>query len=419
MPFTASQVRAELHALVRTFRADLDRRSFEIPLQQKMRLSAALDKIRTIIRNRSTRSSYFTELEIDLLDIEIDSFIALIEPDIGGRLIERDILDVEGRTVVGHEQHSWLTLAEQMKVVLESIPNELIEQDEQKFEFIQGNLPLLSDVVPNQKVSPVHFDIKNERLVLTHHRAEASIEDSQNVFQARSMLIQSGRKIIEELQRSNCDRRFLDDVVAVQEQLESAQDIIRLGILNIACEEQRKEFEPELPGLLVGKLRAQCANIAMYVAQFPEWLRYAENASEVELSAEDIQYSQQAANEIAAQFEAIPAKVDPEVPRTLRAISEAVSDPATATKRVSFALVRTLENLFIRIFAHVSKFTDEFTSQSLAKVAKVASSAVSISFGTLILGYATNLAAIYEKVPGMAWLKTAVDLFKKIVASSS
>jgi hypothetical protein len=417
---SAPQLRGELYDIVRTFRMDIDRRNLDLPLSERVAISGNLDALRTIIRSRSSRSRYFTVEELDLLEEEVARLIAATTRSrISDRLIERNIFDADNRTIIGHESHTWLTFAEQLKTLLRDISPEIVELREEKFDFAQGSLPLLSDVVPKPKVSPVHFDFENDRLVLTHVTARSRREDEHNVSRARSTLIESGQKIIEELRRSNCDRRFLEDVIAVQRQLESAEDIIQLGILNLACEEQRKEFEPELPSSLAGSLRAHCSNIAMYVAQFPEWLRYTENATEVELSAADIRYSQEVAEAIATQFEAIPAKVDPEVPRTLRAISEAVANPVTATRRVSFALVRTLENLFIRVFSYAGKFTDEIAAQSLTKAANIGSSAIAISFGTLILGYATNLAAVFEKVPGMAWLKSAVEIFGKLIASSS
>ncbi|WP_284775735.1 hypothetical protein [Agrobacterium sp. lyk4-40-TYG-31] len=413
------QLRGEIYDIVRVFRLELDRRTVDMPLSEKVALSGSVDAMRIVIRNRNARSRFFTVEELDYLEQEAARFISIVtRSQVAERLIERNILEEDGRTVTGQETHNWFSLAEKLRDVLRGIPASIIQPIED-FEFVQGNLPLLSDIVPDQKVSPVHFDIKNDKLILTHLRANSRPEDSQNVHRARSTLIESGQKIIEELRQSNCDRRFLEDVIAVQTRLESTHDIVQLGILNIACEEQRREFEPELPRLLAGKLRAHFSNIAMYVAQFPEWLRYAENALEVELSAADIRRSQDIANEIAEKFEAVPAKVDADVPRTLRAISDAISHPATAARRVAFALVRTLENLFIRVFSHVGKFFDDVASQSLSKSAKIGSSAVAISFGSMILGYATNLAAIYEKVPGMAWLKTAVEIFTNALPAFS
>jgi|GEM_PF-2597792 len=412
-------VRLEIYDIIRIFRAELDRRSTKIPLSEKVALSGIVDAMRIVVRHRSGLHRFTIE-EVDHLECEAAKLVATVTRSTGAeRPIEKSVLEEDGRTIVGHEFHSWLSLSEKLKGILSSIPDELVEPKEEKFDFTQGDLPLLSEVVPAQKVSPVHFDIKDDKLVLAHISAVSRQEDNQNIHNAHSTIVESGKKIIEDLRHSNCDRRFLDDVAALQSRLESVNDIVRLGIMNLACEEQRKEFEAELPPSLAGRLRGHFSNIAMYVAQFPEWLRYTENAYEVELSASDIRRSQEIANEISAKFEAIPAKVDPEVPRTLRAISYAASRPGAASKRVAFALVRTLENLCIGVFSRIGQFLDDMASQSLSKSAKVGSVAVAISFGSMILSYATNLAAIYDRVPGMAWLKTAVEIFNRALLSLS
>ncbi|ULJ70626.1 hypothetical protein [Rhizobium gallicum] len=280
--------------------------------------------------------------------------------------------------------------------------------DEEEQELIPDRL---AHIVPAQKISPVRFTVLNGLLAIAHTPAEPVAEDRNGTLSARSSLIERGKEILEELRASNCDRRFLSELTALQGNLESSYDIVQLGIINLGCDDQRKAFEAELSTAIATKLRSHLTSISMYVAQFPEWQKFVENAAAVELNEEDVRRSQSIVHQLASDFEGRPDAIDPEVPRTLRMISDAISDPAQAGKRLSFALIRTVENLCISLIETVSKFSQE----TVIKSSKMGSFALATTFSAFILKYTGALTALSDGVPGMGWLKSALEIMMKSV----
>jgi len=169
-----------------------------------------------------------------------------------------------------------------------------------------------------------------------------------------------------------------------------------------------------MPEVLGAKLRAHLTSIGMYVAQFPEWARYSENAAIVELTEADIRRSREVATDVIVKLEAISEQVDPEVPKTIRFIMDAVSNPGHTSKRAAYALFSTLENLFSKIFGYAASFSDDLVTQSSKKVAAWGGSAVATIFVKAVLEGAGVLAPIYARLPDSAWLRNAVEIIEQI-----
>lgn len=402
------QFKNEINDILRSFRLGLDRKSTDLTLEDRVVLSKALDGMRVINRYVGT-SRFLFEEELQYLLAEARKFRSLVELSGIGELAAYPLATSRTRIADLLHEVTNLELADILIQTIEDVPSDSVIDVSLPF----GEPSRLADVIPEQKISPVHFDVVNDVLTIAHLPAVAAPDDAENTRSARSALIEQGRKILGDLEISNCDRRFLSDVQALQAKLETSEDIIQLGIMNLACEEQGRQFAEELPSVLASKLRSHFTTVGMYVAQFQAWVKFTENAAAVELNEADVRKSHEAALEIAAKFEKMADTVSPEVPATIRLISNAIDDPARAGKKVGFALIRTLENLFIRVFGYAAKFTDESVNKSIA----YGSSAVAISFCTVVYSYANGLASIYERVPGMAWLKTAVEIFGKYVTS--
>jgi hypothetical protein len=173
-------------------------------------------------------------------------------------------------------------------------------------------------------------------------------------------------------------------------------------------------FDDELSNTVSARLRSHLNSVAAYVAQFPEWRRYTENASIVELNESDVRKSVVVADDIIEHLDTVPDLVDPEVPRTIKLIREAITDPSRAAKRISYALFRTLENLFSKVFEHVAAFASDFTSQTSTRLAKWGSRTVAGVLIGAMVGWAGALTPIYERLPDSSWLKPALSIVRSI-----
>lgn len=420
MTVSPKELRDELNDFIRSCRATFDRKSAPLSLDERINLSTTLDTLRVITRQAGWGRSpfYFTDELASILNT------ARTLRELIGKSSIRNVKATppsHGTTETVHLLQrgiAYYDLADFLVMLVEGIPPDKVidvgdlqlslVDDEEEQELIPDRL---AHIVPAQKISPVRFTVLNGLLAIAHTPAEPVAEDRNGTLSARSSLIERGKEILEELRASNCDRRFLSELTALQGNLESSYDIVQLGIINLGCDDQRKAFEAELSTAIATKLRSHLTSISMYVAQFPEWQKFVENAAAVELNEEDVRRSQSIVHQLASDFEGRPDAIDPEVPRTLRMISDAISDPAQAGKRLSFALIRTVENLCISLIETVSKFSQE----TVIKSSKMGSFALATTFSAFILKYTGALTALSDGVPGMGWLKSALEIMMKSV----
>jgi hypothetical protein len=274
----------------------------------------------------------------------------------------------------------------------------------------------LRRIVPGQKMAPVQFTITNGRLAVAKQPAETALEDATNARASREALISSGERIIEELRRSNCDKRLLESIAELQEILTLDQNIIQLGLINIGCEAISVAFQAELPDALLGMLHGQTRGIAMHVAQFSEWQRFSENAASVQLGVEDVATIAGTATQIITALDANPAAADPEVPRTIATLRHLIADPAVATKRAAYAMLRTLENLVAKVFEVGGAFIDNTMTKTLQDLSTVISKTVVITLMTIALGGAATLTPLGAKISDTAWMKIAAEIVEKQIA---
>lgn len=272
----------------------------------------------------------------------------------------------------------------------------------------------LIGIVPDQKVAPVQFAItSDERLIVIHQADQPSASDEANVAAAREVLLEQGANIVESLLTSNCDPRLLQAMVRLNERLQDMTDVVQLGIQNISCEELRSSFEPELPVALAAIMKGHSAAINLYVAQFPEWQKFADNANQVELSPDDIRELKDTAALLAQQLED-DENVDPEVPATIKFLADAVSDPARVAKRTSFALLRSLENLISVVFKFVGEAVEETANEAKKNFTKTTGKVLA-GYAALVVVSALSILPVFSKFADTSWIKSAAPLVKLLL----
>lgn len=203
----------------------------------------------------------------------------------------------------------------------------------------------VAELVPEQKMGPLRFAIVDGVVRVEHQPATIFSRDVPNVTAARQELIAAGKAGAEYLRSANFDYRLTDEVDSIIARLSASQDIIALGVAAISFQQIVGSFEDELPNFWSAKLQGFSLGLSMYVAQFPEWMRFAENAADVEYSTEDVNRLYVAGYTLTEHLKTQGQLVDPEVPRSLAFLLESVRDPRRAARRTVFAAIRSIENL--------------------------------------------------------------------------
>jgi hypothetical protein len=275
------------------------------------------------------------------------------------------------------------------------------EAADQWLEPIPQTFPL-----PSPKVAPFNFDIVDKRLVVVSQPASAS--DTGATASARTALLEQGQRLLEALTASNSNPLLRDALQILQIKLSSGHDIVQLGLLNLTWEGAVHGAEDEVSAVMARSLQAHALGVRHYLAQYPEWVAFSDNAAELELSREELEALARETEQLADKLES-EITVDEEVPRSLRFVANVRKQPAKELKRAGLALIRTIENLAISVFRQLSDFASTIFKQSLSAARVPVAGALGLAIAAIIL----HQAEIWATVSGAAWLKPAAEIIQR------
>jgi hypothetical protein len=287
---------------------------------------------------------------------------------------------------------------------------------QQAFDLEDGSeFRRLYKIVPEQKVSPAKFAIDGSRIVVLDQKHQELPEDLENVTAARSHLHVSGQNIIEALKSSNCDRRLIEGLENLQAYISSQGNVIELGLTNISCEAMFASAEDELPEAICGRVKGHTTAVGMFIAQFPEWQRFSENAAAISLSSSDVEEINRAASQIISRIENRPEIADAKVPHTIRAIRRLSADPGGTLKSAAFALLRTIENFVSTVFSFGADFIETTANKTSEKLSTAVSKAAVVALMSAAIAGVGQMTGVTGKVAEASWMKTAVEIVQKQV----
>ncbi|MGN6777612.1 hypothetical protein [Rhizobium sp.] len=264
--------------------------------------------------------------------------------------------------------------------------------------------------LPNEKVAPFQYAFEGDRLTVVKQPAGAPIEGE--IDDARRALLEQGERLLETLRASNSNPHLRSTFEALHKKIADGSGIVHLGILNMTCEAATNGAETEISDVLIQVLRAHTTGVRYYLAQFPEWAKFSDNAAELEISREEVDAFAREMNILAAKLEQEPF-VEEEVPRTLRFIADFMAAPLSTLRRKGLALLRTLENLAIAAFQNTAAFglsvLSDAANRSKKPLAVVLSGIIIVT--VLHLG---ELALLETNAP---WLKPAAEAIRRYEAT--
>tara|TARA_R110000868_G_scaffold10797_20_gene52305 strand:+ start:251 stop:1573 length:1323 start_codon:yes stop_codon:yes gene_type:complete len=266
----------------------------------------------------------------------------------------------------------------------------------------------LKSIVPEQKVSPVQFDIEDGILTVRQQSHIASSGREHIAEAALGELVRRGDGLAQQLRNSNCDRRLLENIEQLQNHLRNSTNIVQIGIANLACDQLAKTFSTELPDALSALLIAHTSSVGMYLSQFSEWRMFTDASEHADLSAVDISALSRALADVAKELDSNPNVASPDVPRTLLALRAFIDDPKKASQKAALSAARTLENLVIKVFGYGAEFIEKSIQKSIDSLSTTASKVLVATLLSAALLAATNLSAFSSGVGGMAWMQDAV-----------
>lgn len=271
----------------------------------------------------------------------------------------------------------------------------------------------LKSILPTQKIAPLQFEIVQDQLRILSRSSKPEEAAASPVSAAKTQILGLGDQIVLELERSNCDRRLLEAINKTQAEILSEESIVQIAISGIYCGNLAKAFQPELAGAVDVMLSTYSMTIGMYAAQFPEWRSFLENSASAEIDESDLSVIQSTITSLADNLEKNSVLVDPEVPRTLREISQFIQHPRQSAKRMAFAAIRTAENLVISIWSHSADFLGRKLEKTKEIGSSVAARAVVLSLLVIALDAAAGISPLTSKISEMNWMRSAIELVER------
>jgi hypothetical protein len=275
----------------------------------------------------------------------------------------------------------------------------------------------LRDIVPDQKIGPVQFAFKNRVLSVRHSPAVISDVDKKSALAARKSLLQNGEWILNNLRSSNQDPRLIETLEEHQGRLRKNSDIIQLGISSLSCQMTFDRFEQEMPEAVATRMQAYTIGNGMYLGQFPDWIRFSENAAIAEYSERDVQLIYSAGVDLIGELIGVQEVVSPEVPRTLTWILNTIRDPRLAVRRAVFAAIRSLENFVSKIFIELGKILEGGASGIRKGVELATKGVVTIGLLAAAAHVATAVSPSAAKILQTTWLQKAAKIVLEAISS--
>lgn len=294
-----------------------------------------------------------------------------------------------------------------------------IERTIDLVEKTEGPLTLadLDRIVPRQQVAPVQFDIADGRIVIASRLPKTYEADRSNIQSALEHIRASGEQLLTNLNNSNCDKRLFESVSELHSQIISESNVVKVGLTNMACGVMGTQFQAELPDAIVGMLNAYNASISLYVAQFPEWEKFTQKASLIQLDEDDVAEIDIAAGEIIEALTENPELSDPEVPKTIAFVRQFLAFPGTSSKRAAFAMIRTIENLVSSIVRHGLNFFSK-TADNVVDAGSKAASKVIVGLLGVALISASGIGPAAMRA-GAPWVKQAAEVVQKQIEKAA
>lgn len=269
---------------------------------------------------------------------------------------------------------------------------------------------LLATTVPEQQIGPLQFIVRDGVLRLARQEDLVGDRNPVGAEEARVQLASDAAWLVENLSQANVDRRVVEIMQDMATNLSVSSNVVRVGIINVACENLVGLVVDELPSPVAAKWTSFSFGVSLYVSQFSEWHTFVENAAAVEVSATDAKRAVAVGQKLVTSLQDADGLVEPEVPGSLKLLLEAMTAPGRSSKRLLYAVVRTIENLIAAVFREAKLTVAAGLDGARAGVKKGAGVA---TLAVIAAAAATQIAPSAKHVLKTDWMKHAAEVVLK------
>jgi hypothetical protein len=285
-----------------------------------------------------------------------------------------------------------------------------------KIQIYKDEVIRVSEKVPEQNIAPVYFSVRDNKIAVRPATSSVEPGDQQNVDGARRELIEVSARLLPDLIDSNFDRRVAVLFENLHKKLVEEGNAVAIGIAHLPCTAAYAKIKDEMADILAIQVATYLQGVGMLVAQFPDWQRFVENANMVEISPREIEQIKAHAHGLVAKLEAQPEGVEPEVPRSFKALLSLVEDPQAASKRAAYALVTSIENLVKCSWRFGAEFLTNIASETSKTLATYTSRVLVVALLTYVSAGIYGIGPAASANTDSQWMKPVKELAEKYIA---
>lgn len=264
----------------------------------------------------------------------------------------------------------------------------------------------VAQLIPRQKIAAYQFAFEVDRIIVIDQPAWASDHETALAEAARELLLEQGERILADLRSSNCPPRLIETFAQVQTRLAWNRNIVQIGMEAQTCTQLLASSSEELSSTLFGLVKAHLAGVATYLAQFPDWRLFTENAAKADIDRESVSELVATARILARHFEINSDQASPSVPAALNNVADHAEHMENPDGRSILALGRTLENIWSIIVAQLVEVKNEIVKEGRKAIAKAVLG--------LIVGSCAGFVVVIAKLPGAEWIESTLSYFMSV-----
>jgi len=281
----------------------------------------------------------------------------------------------------------------------------------------EPELRSLAGLTFDQRPGPLQYQVTNGILKVRSQRSSHP-RNSKSTEEAREHLVEEADKVLVALRQSNVDQRSLAIVDDMRTHLVSKSDIVRIGIANIALEGVLESLHEAASGPVSARIHSFYVGVKLYLGQFDEWHSFVDNVVDTDVTPEATRDAKSVAQDLARQLRANPGLADPDVPLSIELLLEAFRSPRTSAKRLTFALVRSIENICASIFADALEIKKKAVEGAASGTKRSVGLIVGAGLLTIGVTAATAISPTAAKVMDTNWLQSAAKSLMKEIGPS-
>jgi hypothetical protein len=270
--------------------------------------------------------------------------------------------------------------------------------------------------IPEQRPSPIHTKVMDERITLDVGRSLHSFIRREGVAETRQYLRQELNALHATLKASNVDRKYVEAFGKLPELIDFQDDAgaISFGLHVRLISQLTKRIEDELSDILGVQIAATLTHAGYFASQYKDWIEFLHNAQNYPSRIIVETEIDEALDNVAALLANSPETVDERIPQSIRLIGALLKGSSEDRVNAIYAGVRGIENICIATIKYAYEQAILLLQESGQKARPTVIRIGAVAIVSLTLAMISNFMPVIKNASELAWIVENLPHIEKI-----